>query len=221
MKRREFLLIPAKSIGGTLLYSLAGEPIRLYAATSGDLKVPLRFFTEPEARKVIAATDRILPSDETGPGAKEANVVVYIDRQLAGPYGCDKFRYTKGPWIESVPEHGYQGSASPREIYRSGLKSLPDNFAGLSGSEQDEALAAMEKSYFFQLLRTHTIEGFLCDPLHGGNAGMIGWQTVGFPGPLMSYRDLVGKHDEPFRPKPKSLTQILGHPVKGWEEEIE
>ena len=140
MKRRDFLLIPAKSIGGTLLYSLAGEPIRLYASATGDLKVPLRFFTEHEAGKIIAATNRILPSDETGPGAQEANVVIYIDRQLAGPYGRDKYRYTKGPWIESVPEHGYQGSASPREIYRSGLISLPENFGSLGGNEQDEAL---------------------------------------------------------------------------------
>ena len=105
MKRREFLTLPAAAIGGKLLYTLAGEPVRLQAQT-GTVKVPLRFFTAEEARIVSAACARIFPSDESGPGATEANVVIYIDRQLAGPYGRDKYRYTKGPFVESYPEHG-------------------------------------------------------------------------------------------------------------------
>ena len=43
-------------------------------------------FTQPEALIVAAAASRIFPSDETGPGAQEAGVAVYIDRQLAGPW---------------------------------------------------------------------------------------------------------------------------------------
>ena len=49
MKRREFLTIPAAAVGGTLLYTLAGEPFRLQAQ-SGNVKVPLRFFTEEIGR---------------------------------------------------------------------------------------------------------------------------------------------------------------------------
>ena len=104
MKRREFLTVPAAAIGGTLLYTLAGEPMRLQAQ-NGTVKVPLRFFTAEEARVVTAACARIFPSDASGPGATEANVVIFIDRQLAGPYGRDKYRYTKGPFVESYPEH--------------------------------------------------------------------------------------------------------------------
>lgn len=219
MRRREFLTIPAGAVGGTLLYTLAAEPILLQGAQEGVLKIPLRFFTEAEARKVIAAAERIIPADESGPGATQANAAVYIDRQLAGPYGRDKYRYTKGPWIDSVPEHGYQSNPNPRQIYRAGLKALSADFAKLSAQEQDEALIKIEKTWFFSLLRTHTIEGFLCDPLHGGNAGMIGWQLIGFPGPLMTYRYAIEKHGIPFRPPPKSLSQIMGRPVKGWEEE--
>ena len=80
--------------------------------------MPLRFFTEAEARVISAACERIFPSDANGPGATEAAVVIYIDRQLAGPYGRDKYRYTKGPFVESYPEHGYQGKDTPGEIYR-------------------------------------------------------------------------------------------------------
>ena len=218
MKRREFLTIPASALGGTLMYTLAREPIRLQAQ-EGNVRVPLRFFTEQEARVVSAACERIFPSDEAGPGAKEAGVVIYIDRQLAGPYGRDKYRYTKGPWIESVPEHGYQGKENPREAYRAGIKEL-GNFTELTAAEQDARLRAIEKSHFFQLLLAHTKEGMFCDPMHGGNAGMIGWQLIGFPGPQMSYRDEIDKHyGEPFRPKPKSLREVMGRPGNPWEDE--
>src|ERR1700719_1173224 len=142
MKRREFLTVPAAALGGTLLYTLAGEPFRLQAQ-NGTVKVPLRFFTADEARVVTAACERIFPSDASGPGATEAGVVIFIDRQLAGPYGRDKYRYTKGPWVESVPEHGYQGKASPREIYRDGIAKLGD-FATLSPAQQDERLRSIE-----------------------------------------------------------------------------
>jgi gluconate 2-dehydrogenase gamma chain len=220
MKRREFFTLPAASLGGVLFYTLAGEPVRLGAQTGdGTIKVPLRFFTAAEARTVQAACDRIFPSDENGPGATEAGVVIYIDRQLAGPYGRDKYRYTKAPFVQSVPEHGYQGKESPREIYRAGIQQL-GNFAELPAAGRDQKLRAIESTTFFRLLRQHTIEGMFCDPLHGGNAGMIGWQLIGYPGPRMNYRDEIDKsHGEAWRRTPMSLSQIVGHPVTGWEEE--
>ena len=36
---------------------------------------------------------------------------------------------------------------------------------------------------FFALLVAHTRQGFLSDPIYGGNRDRIGWQTIGFPGP--------------------------------------
>ena len=218
IKRREFLTVPAAALGGTLLYTLAREPIRLQAQ-EGNVNIPLRFFSAAEARVITAACARIFPSDATGPGATEAGVVIYIDRQLAGPYGRDKYRYTKGPFVESVPEHGYQGKETPREIYRAGVASL-GAFVDLTPEKQDERLRSIERTVFFQMLRSHTLEGMFCDPMHGGNAGLIGWQLIGFPGPRMSYRDEIDKyHGLPFRPKPVSLQQVVGHPVHGWEEE--
>jgi gluconate 2-dehydrogenase gamma chain len=219
MKRREFITLPLKSLGGLLVYTLAGVPIRV-KEQEGAVRLPLRFFTAAEARVIAAACERIFPSDDSGPGAKEAGVVIYIDRQLAGPYGRDRYRYTKGPFVESVPEHGYQGKANPQEIYHDGLRQLGEDFADLDAAKQDERLRAIEDTMFFQMLRSHTIQGMFCDPMHGGNAGLIGWQLIGFPGPLMSHRDEIGKYNgEPWRGKPMSLEQVLGRPVKGWEEE--
>jgi gluconate 2-dehydrogenase gamma chain len=219
MKRREFITLPAKCLGGLLVYTLAGVPIRI-EAQEAMVRLPLQFFTANEARVIAAACERIFPSDENGPGAKEAGVIIYIDRQLAGPFGRDRYRYTKGPFVESGPEHGYQGKASPQEIYRDGLRQLREDFVNLDAAKQDEELRAIESTVFFRMLRTHTIEGMFSDPMHGGNAGLIGWQLIGYPGPLMSYRDEIDKnYGQPLRRKPVSLEQIVGHPVKGWEEE--
>jgi gluconate 2-dehydrogenase gamma chain len=53
------------------------------------------------------------------------------------------------------------------------------------------------------------------DPIHGGNAGMIGWQLIGYPGPRMTYVKDVDQHfGEAFRPKPSSLQEIFGKDEK-------
>jgi gluconate 2-dehydrogenase gamma chain len=213
MRRRQFLVLSAASIGGVLVYSFDRRPFRL-SAEDRSIRIPLRFFTQDEAMIVDAATARIFPSDESGPGAREAGVVVYIDRQLAGPYGRDRYRYTKGPFEEGIPEQGYQGEANPRQIYRDNLKNLA-GFDRLSAAEQDQALAKIEDSNFFKLLRAHTIEGMFSDPMHGGNANMIGWQLIGYPGPRMSNLKDVDQHfGEAFRPKPVSLRDIFGNDTK-------
>jgi len=218
MKRREFFTL---TVGGVLIYTLNRQALWLNAAET-PVKVPLRFFTANEARTIAAACERIFPSDETGPGAKEAGVVIYIDRQLAGPYGRDEFRYTKGPFIETDPSFGgYQGKESPQQIYRAGIKLLGNDFAGLMPTQQDEQLRQIEKTLFFQMLRDHTLEGMFCDPLHGGNADLVGWQLIGYPGPVMSWRSAIAVYNkgEAYRPAPVSLEQILGVRIKGIEEE--
>jgi gluconate 2-dehydrogenase gamma chain len=204
---------------GVLVYSLDGKVSRLAARDAKSIRVPFRFFSEDEALIVAAATARIMPSDETGPGAKEAGVTIYIDRQLAGPWGRDRRRYTLEDFDESAaPEFGYQGKAAPREIYRQGLKGL-QGFDRLTPDEQDQRLRQIEASVFFALLRRNTIEGMFCDPMHGGNADMVGWQMVGFPGPRMSnYGDLDKHFGEAFRPKPVSLRQVTIRAVLPSEE---
>ncbi|HKW56837.1 MAG TPA: gluconate 2-dehydrogenase subunit 3 family protein [Candidatus Acidoferrum sp.] len=212
------MTISAVSFGGLLAYSLDGKLHRL-AAQDKPLRIPLRFFTETEALIVAAAAARIFPTDDSGPGAREAGVVIYIDRQLAGPYGRDLHRYTQPPFEDASPEFGYQGQATPRETYREGLKKL-GGFHLISAEEQDAALHRIEATHFFHLLRRNTIEGMFCDPIHGGNAGMIGWQLLGFPGPRMNNLEDVDKHfGEAFRPEPASLTEVTGSKILPGEDE--
>jgi gluconate 2-dehydrogenase gamma chain len=214
--RREFLEIFVGALGGILVYSLDRRPDLLNAQT---LRVPLRFFTVSEARLIAAAAARVFPSDDAGPGANEAGVVVYIDRQLAGPYGRDRWRYTQAPFENGPPEVGYQAMETPRDLYRAGLKLLA-GFDQLDAPAQDRALRGIEETLFFRLLRTHVIEGMFCDPMHGGNAGMIGWQLIGFPGPSMTFEEEVEKYyGLPFRPKPQSIEQASGRRVRPSEDE--
>jgi gluconate 2-dehydrogenase gamma chain len=219
MRRRHFLTFSATAVGGVLVFTLDRKPMRVHAQNKSTVRVPLRFFDEREALLVSAATARIMPGDATGPGAAEGGVVIYIDRQLAGPYGRDRYRYTQPPFEDGLPEHGYQGKATPREVYREGLPLLGPDFDRLTPATQDEKLRAIETTYFFRLLRQHTIEGMFSDPMHGGNADMIGWQMIGYPGPYMSWTNHIDQHyGKPFRPKPRSLREVVGHAVKPSED---
>ena len=218
MRRRHFLSLSAATVGGVLIYTLDGKA-SLLSFQQEPVRVPLRFFTQKEALIVAAATSRIFPSDESGPGAREAGVAIFIDRQLAGPYGKDRFRYTEPPFEDGPRELGYQGSLTPRQMYRAGLKGLGD-FHLLDHVAQDEALRKIESTHFFALLRQNTIEGMFCDPMHGGNVDMIGWQMVGFPGPRMSnYDEIETYYGKAFRPKPVDLRQAAGTAIRPSEEE--
>ena len=236
MRRRHFLVLSAASVGGVIVYSLDRKVSRLSAqdkpvsdkaagkagksAQPKTVRIPLRFFTESEAAIVAAAASRIFPGDDAGPGAHEAGVVIFIDRQLAGPWGRDARRYTHEPFEDGLaPEFGYQGKAAPRDVYHQGLKELA-GFDALSPAQQDEKLKQIENSVFFTLLRRNTIEGMFCDPIHGGNVDMVGWQLIGFPGPRMSNANDIDKHNgEAFRPKPVSLSQVVPQPVRPSEEQ--
>jgi gluconate 2-dehydrogenase gamma chain len=218
MRRRHFLTLSASTLGGVLVYTL-DRKASLLSAQSKPIRVPLRFFIEKEALIVAAAAARIFPSDDTGPGAREAGVSIYIDRQLAGSYGRDRYRYTQPPFEDAPRELGYQGQQTPREIYRDGLKSL-SGFDLLPPAAQTQALQKIESSVFFQLLRQNTIEGMFCDPLHGGNTAMLGWQLIGFPGPRMSNFDEIDKYyGKVFRPKPVTLAQATHAKYRPLEDE--
>lgn len=171
------------------------------------------FFTAAERACVRAITARLIPSDETGPGADEANVVAFIDTQLAGLYGRGQRWYMKGPFLEGTDEQGYQFERPPAGLYRMAIAALDEHcrrthgdktFAELDTSLQDDTLSAMEEgkldfeglsaSAFFELILDNTIEGFFSDPIYGGNRDMIGWRLVGFPGARYDYRDYLD-HD--------------------------
>jgi len=69
-------------------------------ATLQDARV---FFDRKEDFEILqAATERIFPKDNNGPGAIELAVPYYIDKQLNGTWGRNAFDYMDGPFPQSA-----------------------------------------------------------------------------------------------------------------------
>lgn len=170
------------------------------------------FFSQEEASFVEAAVARLIPTDASRPGAIEADVPTYLDRQLAGAWGAGERLYRSGPWTRGTPSQGYQLPFTPAELFRTAAGGLTRlvaaeagrSFADLAPDQQDAWLRRLEKGefelngvpsdLFFALLWGGTVEGFFSDPVYGGNRDMVAWRMIGFPGAYASYYDLVDQH---------------------------
>jgi gluconate 2-dehydrogenase gamma chain len=148
-----------------------------------------RFFTEEEASLVIAIAEQFIPKDKD-PGATDANVINYIDKQLVGPY--TRFQ----------------------ETYRNGLRSLnasctkrfSKEFIDLEWKNQTAFLEMMEKNElpnddwvkvdqrrFFRQLLSHTMQGFYGSPRHGGNANYVSYKMMKLDYPHVIGQNRYGK----------------------------
>lgn len=178
------------------------------------------FFTAEEWAFVQASVARLIPADDRGPGALEAGVPEYIDRQMDTPYAHGSQWYMQGPFHPEAPKQmGYQLRLAPRDVYRLGIRDADswsrtkygNPFAALDTSDQDQLLTQFEKGdatfegmpspLFFSMLLSHTREGFFSDPVHGGNQNMVGWRLIGFPGARADFMDWVERDERyPFPP---------------------
>lgn len=110
------------------------------------------YFNPFQAEIVNAAAGRLIPSDANGPGAIEAGVVFFIDRQLAAMYQFSGRRYLNGPFAMGAPTQGDQSGLDMRDRYRLGVQGMDDyarqlyerGFAQLTADQQDRILADME-----------------------------------------------------------------------------
>lgn len=126
------------------------------------------FLSDGQARTLTAICDRIIPADDF-PSASQACAVDYIDRQLARHF------------------------RRHRDAYRDGLKHVEEisrqrfgnELAGLTAEQQDEIVATIEQQNraFFDLVRSHTMQGFYGSPRHGGNRDAVSWRMVGLAEP--------------------------------------
>ena len=165
------------------------------------------FFDDHQAAVVREATARIIPGPEDDPleaghpGAREANVVRYIDLMLAA-FGVDPPRiHAGGPWsdraggaknhmarfvdLSPVQEKLWRERiASLQKQYAAGIAALDQatggDFANASNDAKDDALAGSGE--FLDVLFVHTIEGTYSVPEYGGNEGLSGWQDIKYPG---------------------------------------
>jgi gluconate 2-dehydrogenase gamma chain len=142
-----------------------------------------QFLDEVEATTVDAVTARIFPGSPEDPGAREANVVAYIDRSLV------------------------EYDINLQNLYRRGVAALNHHctarfgrpFADLPVTRQLGLLSQLEQALandgadllanFFGVVREHTLEGMFSDPAYGGNRDKVGWRLIGFPGAQWSYSE--------------------------------
>ncbi|RVD31827.1 gluconate 2-dehydrogenase subunit 3 family protein [Mesorhizobium sp. M4B.F.Ca.ET.017.02.2.1] len=229
--RRDFLKLfgAAGAAAGTLPLGGSASADEMVAAATGKPQhheagaakaragdPAYEFFNVDESAFIEAAVDTLIPSDSTGPGAKELGVAIYIDRQMAGGYGKGDRLYLEGPFGEGTPEQGYQLPMTPSEVIRAGIadvrayvqKSNKTTFDSLSPKDRASVmtdldgkkveLATVPTATFFGLLLQVTIEGYFADPMYGGNKDGAAWKMIGFPGADAMYMDKI----EPFRNKP-------------------
>lgn len=181
------------------------------------------FFSPAEAAFVEAAAARLIPSDATGPGAIEAEVPRFIDRQLAGPYGEGDRFYLQPPFPKGQPTQGWQMGA-PASVYRASIAAVDAwasatygrAFVALDPATQNSALKALEEGKadlgggadakaFFTLLLQNMIEGYFADPIYGGNRGMSAWAMIGFPGARYDLTPWVSRYGERYALPPVGL----------------
>jgi gluconate 2-dehydrogenase gamma chain len=153
------------------------------AATTAAPVGPLMNLTAQETEILAAMVDRLIPTDDMGPGALEAGAVRFIDRALS------------------------EAESDSVDAYRSGLAALDRYarysrgaaFVELSDVDKDSVLIDVQlgsatgagvgfegsSGAFFNMVKSHTWQGTFGDPSYGGNVNFIGWDILGYPGVRM------------------------------------
>jgi gluconate 2-dehydrogenase gamma chain len=168
--------------------AMSGAPLAPSPAHAQQHAIPaaapqleaLETLTAAEADTLEAICARLIPTDENGPGAAEARAAHYIDRALAGPLRTSRDAYAAG--LAAIDAYARSSKGAP--------------FAKLAARDQDAVLTDLESNVatgfvpnaatFFNLLRTHTIQGTFSDPYYGGNADFVGWDLINYPGLRMA-----------------------------------
>lgn len=185
ISRRELLrsasLAGAAAVAGPVAVVPAVAVAPAAAAQSGQpqgaaRRDPFENLTAAEADLLDAIVDRLIPSDEHGPGAREAGVLRYIDRALGGALASTRPAYTAG--LEALDRYA-------RQTRGAGFLELPsrDKDSVLIDVETGAARGFQGSSaQFFAMVLAHTRQGMFGDPFYGGNVNFAGWDLLGYPG---------------------------------------
>jgi len=184
--RRQFLLHSVSGLSSAWLALrwpaiLAAQEHAQRAEASGR-SVQFQFFSPEDAVEVEAIAAQIIPSGDI-PGAQEARVIYFIDRVLV------TFDRDKQP--------AYTQGLKDLRLRAQVLFPSVNRFSSLTPAQQIQVLTAIEKTDFFELVRLHTIMGFLAKPEYGGNHDQVGWKLIGFED-RMTYVPPFGYYDREF-----------------------
>lgn len=147
---------------------------------------PVSVFTAEQRRTLEAFIDRLVPSDENGPGATECGAANYIDVALGDFLAGEKAAFLDG--LKGVDDYarGKLGAA----------------FGELLPEKQDVVVTAIESSSrgFFDRVRRLTLEGMMSDPHYGGNTAFRGWDLIRYPGPRLAASESDQKIKDALKP---------------------
>ena len=171
--RRHFVTAMASGIAATWMSGAWRHAAALEsglptgAAPGAAAAPPAGALTPAQLRDVEAIAALVIPTDDA-PGAREARVIDFIDRGLAG------FAGDQLPLFQ-------QGLA---DLSARAAKAHPGTtaFADLPTPDQTALVQQLdaEHSDFFEAVRVATVAGFLSNPEYGGNANKVGWKLIGF-----------------------------------------
>jgi len=188
LTRRELLKTAGLVVGAAVVPVLAQAP-------APKVEEPLKTLTRLEYDTLDAICSRIIPSDENGPGAKEAKSARFIDWGLDGSLRGLRDLYATG--LAAV------------EAYAMSFQRV--SFADLTAAEQDAIINDLSQNRipqappnFFNTVRTHTIQGTFSDPFYGGNANFVGWDMIGYPGARVQVDANLQRMDRKAAPSHKS-----------------
>jgi gluconate 2-dehydrogenase gamma chain len=136
--------------------------------------------TAAETEILTAMVDRLIPSDDMGPGALDAGALRFIDRALSE--------------AESASADAYRAGLAALDRYSRYSRGAA--FTALSGRDQDSVLIDLQtgsatgagagfvgsSAAFFNMVKDHTWQGTFGDPQYGGNANFVGWDLLRYPG---------------------------------------
>ncbi len=155
----------SQCVGIAALADIAAAQQHAQEAVQSSTPPAFQTLDPSTAAEIDAITSQIIPSTD-GPGAHEAGVVYFIDRALS-TFDAD------------LRESYRQGMAEVQQKRRE-MFPASASIAALASDQQIQLLRAIEKTDFFELLRTHTLYGFLGNPSYGGNRDGVGWKLIGF-----------------------------------------
>jgi hypothetical protein len=231
-------------LGGLSLLPLAAAMRGGQAAASAD--AGYRFLSPHQAGVLDAATRRLVPGPQdcplelASPGAHEANVVNYLDRMLSVFDVTPADVHAGGPWSNRaggsqdymatfVPLNRAQAYAwqirvnDLRAQYTNGIALLDQqaggDFAAVPPVRQDVILALNPVVPFTSLLFGHTIEAMYSVPEYGGNANLVGWKDIKYPGDSQP-RGYTAAQVEAAQWDVVVVSDIINRLRQGWQQLI-
>jgi gluconate 2-dehydrogenase gamma chain len=169
----------SQCVGIAALAEIAAAQQHAHEAVQSPTPPSYQTLDPAVAAEIDAITSQIIPSTD-GPGAHEAGVIYFIDRALST--------------FDADLREAYRTGMAEVQKKRRGLFPDSTSILSLTAEQQIQLIHAIEATDFFELLRTHTLYGFLGNPSYGGNRDRIGWKLIGFED-RMAFQPPFGYYD--------------------------